>query len=344
MDDVWGNFQDELEHYRGQTTKYLALLRDETNWKVNGLEVECDEAENTTQLLNTANELIAGHTHSFDSIVTALWRHGKPVDIPNPFPAIGAVMAPYATSLQTLWRREDSPSLKLVEYADCLASLMRALEHYLAVLREGIAGCSEWSTLWADPFAQFRERYNDWLLACERHFSTVLRDRAPTFSRLADGVTIRNGAPAGGPLLTSGTFSAGEAFLATDTIRKLIATATTDVLIVDNYSSADTLSLLFSASPVATARVLTSNIKPDYGTMAARYHRERGATSLETRTTNTIHDRYIVVDGTTYYHVGATLKDLGTKLFSFTKKSDAAEIAKIQASLAAAWSSATVVS
>jgi hypothetical protein len=340
---VWGNFDDELEHYKGTTAKFLTLLRDETSWKVNGLEVQCDEVEDTTQLLATGAELISGHTHSFDWVANALWQHGKPVGIANPYPAIGAVLAPWATSLVTLWRREEAPSQKLVEYADCLASLMRGFEHIIAVLREGIGSCTDWAATWADPFGQFRERYNDWLVACERHFQSVLTGRAPSFSRLADAVTIRTGSAASSPALSSGTFTAGESFLATDTIRKIIATATADVLIVDNYSSADTLSLVFSASAAVTARVLTSDIKPDYGTMATRYRNQRGKSTLETRTVKTIHDRYIVIDGNTYYHVGATLKDLGTKMFSFSKKTEPAEVTKIQTALAAAWSTATPV-
>lgn len=31
MDNVWGNFDDELEHYKGTTAKFLTLLRDETS-------------------------------------------------------------------------------------------------------------------------------------------------------------------------------------------------------------------------------------------------------------------------------------------------------------------------
>jgi hypothetical protein len=154
---------------------------------------------------------------------------------------------------------------------------------------------------------------------------------------------VRAASASSSPLLTGGTFTAGEVFIATETIRKIIASATSEVLIVDNYSSGDTLGLVFAAPAAVTARVLTSNMTADYTTMALRYRRERGQVSLETRTTKTIHDRYIVIDARTYYHVGATLKDLGSKMFSFTQKIDPTEMTKIQATLTAAWGSATVV-
>ena len=31
------------------------------------------------------------------------------------------------------------------------------------------------------------------------------------------------------------------------------------------------------------------------------------------------HDRFLIIDGNTVYHIGASLKDLGKKWFAFTK-------------------------
>ena len=31
------------------------------------------------------------------------------------------------------------------------------------------------------------------------------------------------------------------------------------------------------------------------------------------------HDRFLIIDGKTVYHIGASLKDLGKKLFAFSK-------------------------
>lgn len=31
------------------------------------------------------------------------------------------------------------------------------------------------------------------------------------------------------------------------------------------------------------------------------------------------HDRFLIIDGTDVYHIGASLKDLGKKLFAFSK-------------------------
>jgi hypothetical protein len=40
---------------------------------------------------------------------------------------------------------------------------------------------------------------------------------------------------------------------------------------------------------------------------------------VEAKVLKNIHDRFIIVDGSIVYHVGGSLKDLGKKLFGFTK-------------------------
>ena len=39
--------------------------------------------------------------------------------------------------------------------------------------------------------------------------------------------------------------------------------------------------------------------------------------------TNTMHDRFLIIDNTQIYHIGASLKDSGKKCFGFTKLEDA---------------------
>jgi hypothetical protein len=41
--------------------------------------------------------------------------------------------------------------------------------------------------------------------------------------------------------------------------------------------------------------------------------------NFELKTFNKSHDRFLIIDETTVYHLGASLKDLGKKWFAFTK-------------------------
>ena len=40
---------------------------------------------------------------------------------------------------------------------------------------------------------------------------------------------------------------------------------------------------------------------------------------IDINTYRNSHDRFLIVDGTEVYHIGASLKDLGKKMFAFSK-------------------------
>ena len=46
---------------------------------------------------------------------------------------------------------------------------------------------------------------------------------------------------------------------------------------------------------------------------------------LDVKYTNAFHDRFLILDGKTVYHIGASLKDAGKKCFGVTLMKDAKE-------------------
>ena len=46
---------------------------------------------------------------------------------------------------------------------------------------------------------------------------------------------------------------------------------------------------------------------------------------LEVKHTNIFHDRFLILDGKTVYHIGASLKDAGKKCFAISLMKDAKE-------------------
>ena len=48
--------------------------------------------------------------------------------------------------------------------------------------------------------------------------------------------------------------------------------------------------------------------------------------TLSLKNTTTMHDRFLIIDNTEIYHIGASLKDLGKKCFGFTKLEDAKSV------------------
>ncbi len=44
---------------------------------------------------------------------------------------------------------------------------------------------------------------------------------------------------------------------------------------------------------------------------------------MEVKHTNIFHDRFLILDGKTVYHIGASLKDAGKKCFAVSEMKDA---------------------
>jgi hypothetical protein len=336
------DFRNQLFHYLEVSRQIVELLADDANWQVNGIEAGNESTRSMTALIMAANSLVSGFTYSLDAVIEHVWRYGAPVGARNPYADLHATVVPFASSLKRLWELDTDQASRLVPFTDSLSALCRAVEHNIKYLIQGIGACTEWNQQWLDPLSQFRERYNAFLVRLESHFSSVIPGRIPAFARIDEAQSLRFGSP--GPLLRSATFGPGERFQATDAIRQIIKTATSEVLIVDNYTSADTLALLFSAPTAVAAKMLTYRREGDYPTMAARFRGERGVAALETReSARDFHDRYLMIDGRDIFHLGASIKDLGRSVFSFTQKSDPAEIARIQAPIATSWAGATVI-
>jgi hypothetical protein len=77
------------------------------------------------------------------------------------------------------------------------------------------------------------------------------------------------------------------------------------------------LTLLTKRNEKVTAIIYTHNISKqlqlDYEKHNAQYP------PIEIKTFSKSHDRFIIIDQHTVYHIGASLKDLGKKWFAFSK-------------------------
>lgn len=81
---------------------------------------------------------------------------------------------------------------------------------------------------------------------------------------------------------------------------------------------------------------MTLNIAADLRSQPVTSSDHGGRIYLEIREFTGSHDRFLIVDGETVYHLGASLKDLGKKWFAFSKmdKAGLKVMAKVSAVLA----------
>ncbi len=96
----------------------------------------------------------------------------------------------------------------------------------------------------------------------------------------------------------------------------LIKNAKERIVLIDNYIDETVLTLLDKRSNGVTATVFTSRLSKQLQLDIERHNNQY--LPIEIKTTNRIHDRFIIIDET-LYHIGASIKDLGRKLFGFSK-------------------------
>ena len=114
-----------------------------------------------------------------------------------------------------------------------------------------------------------------------------------------------------------GVFCDGQIFDAYKFAVDLIRSARKSILLIDNYVDESVLLMLSKRRPGVTADVYTAAIgrglQLDARKLAEQYPR------VALHTYKKSHDRFLILDRTDVYHIGASLKDLGKKIFAFSK-------------------------
>lgn len=114
-----------------------------------------------------------------------------------------------------------------------------------------------------------------------------------------------------------GIFYDGQIFDAYKFASDLIRSARKSLLLIDNYVDDSVLLMLSKRNPGVTATVYTQKITPQLQLDLDKYNDQYPPINI--RTYQNSHDRFLIVDDKDVYHIGASLKDLGKKLFAFSK-------------------------
>lgn len=109
----------------------------------------------------------------------------------------------------------------------------------------------------------------------------------------------------------SAAIASGGVFSYFDEIRKIVETATSDILFIDPYLDVEFASrFLAPISSEVTVRLLTKDNKFMSQLLpAVKLLSQQNSISIRVRKTQDIHDRYVLVDGLTCYQSGASFKD-----------------------------------
>ena len=113
-----------------------------------------------------------------------------------------------------------------------------------------------------------------------------------------------------------GVFYDGQIFDAYKFINDLLKSAKEEVILIDNYIDESTLTLFSKYKDikfVIISKSISQQLKLDIKKYNSQY------SNLEIKTSNKFHDRFLIIDNKEAYHVGASFKDLGNKIFGFNQ-------------------------
>ena len=114
-----------------------------------------------------------------------------------------------------------------------------------------------------------------------------------------------------------GIFYDGQLFDAYKFATDLIRSAKKSILLIDNYVDESVLLMLSKRSDGVSALVYTYKISENLRLDLEKHNSQYPA--IEIRTYTKSHDRFLIIDNADVYHIGASLKDLGRKMFAFSK-------------------------
>ena len=118
-------------------------------------------------------------------------------------------------------------------------------------------------------------------------------------------------------------FFNGQIYDAFSLLIELIQKAEQEIILIDGYVDVSTLNILAKKQSGVTVTIYTCTktklTAQDVAAFNAQYQ------TLEVKHTNIFHDRFLILDGKTVYHIGASLKDAGKKCFGITLMKDAGQ-------------------
>ncbi|SMD46370.1 ORF6N domain-containing protein [Aquiflexum balticum DSM 16537] len=116
---------------------------------------------------------------------------------------------------------------------------------------------------------------------------------------------------AGQPKPDKGIFFDGQVFDAYAFVSDLIKRAKKEIILIDNYIDESVLTLLSKRQKDVTATIYTKSISKTFQLDLDKHHAQYP--ELQVRTFAQCHDRFLLIDQSDLYQIGASLKDLGKK-------------------------------
>lgn len=120
-----------------------------------------------------------------------------------------------------------------------------------------------------------------------------------------------------GEIPNQGVFFDGQVFDAYELASKIIRSAQKSIVLIDNYIDESTLTQLAKKNNQVKVLLLSKNINKQLALDVKKANDQYGG--FEIKEFNKSHDRFLIIDESEVFHLGASLKDLGKKWFAFSQ-------------------------
>lgn len=171
-----------------------------------------------------------------------------------------------------------------------------------------------------------RQRKTELLIGC-REIEAVLEPRR---SSSVDVPSMK--------VTREGVYFAGQPYSAIQWITEILLSANKSIVIVDNFVDHRVLRLLEGKTVAVVVEILTKSVSGPLHIAAEAFNKEYGGLSV--RTTDAFHDRFVVIDNAEFYHLGASIKDLGIRGFMYSRIEEQAIIDLLTQKLHEEWKQA----
>jgi len=114
----------------------------------------------------------------------------------------------------------------------------------------------------------------------------------------------------------SGVFFDGEVFDAHMFVIDLVKLAKNRIILIDNYVDENVLTILSQRANGVKATIYTEKIENTFQLALTKYNAQYP--NVDVKVVQNFHDRFLIIDEQ-IYHIGASIKDLGKKVFAFSK-------------------------
>lgn len=114
-----------------------------------------------------------------------------------------------------------------------------------------------------------------------------------------------------------GIFYDGQVFDTYELTSKIIRSAKKSMVLIYNYMDETTLTHLAKKNAEVKVLLISKNINKQLALDVKKANEQHG--NFEIKEFNKSHDRFLIIDDSEIYHLGASLKNLGEKWFAFSK-------------------------